>query len=442
MKKLIQLLILAFVSHISMAQTVDYKIKYNTSSCKYEAYAVSNSSFGTTLSGSALFTVVVPGGMTNGALSSVSTVTPASGTWSLINEANTSGADYYAVALSAFGTYSSLSSGDSMLLFTFSLNNTVCASNVRPWVSSDPSDPESAGDDYTNAFTMSFANRYNGNKPSDATLTNPSITSLVPNCSSTAAGINMTASAAGIAASCGSLTYSWTGPNSFTASTEDISVPVNASSVGTYDVTVSDNFGCEATSSLLLDSNNCFVGPVPVTLLAFDGVRVNNVNKLYWSTATEINNSHFEIERKMEDGEFEYIGRVNSLAPGGNSDSKLFYSFDDPTVQQSNVTVYYRLEQVDFDNTTEYHGPVVIEIDAPSTVTMFPNPANSVVNISGLERQHDYELQVFDMVGKLVITSNLEVPSINVSHLAKGVYTFMVTNESGIQDVQKIIIEK
>jgi hypothetical protein len=449
MKKFITTVIVALMCHISYGQkptSINYKISYNSSSCKYEAYMHVNAvTSGLAFPGSAQFTIVVPASMSSNAVTSVVSKNPSTSGWSNGGSASSSSNDFYSIiynpqAGAAYPT--GLSAGDSVLLFDFSLNNDVCASNVRPWSSSDPSSPGTSSGNFANGINISFAPVYSGNEASNAPVAAPSINSLSPNCSSSSKGIALSASGNGIGASCGTLSYAWTGPNSFTATTANISVLDSNISIGQYNVMVTDAFGCAVSDSITIDSSNCFTLPVPVSLMSFDGHRINNVNKLFWTTANEVNNQHFIVERKIGDGEFEPIGTVESLAPGGNSKSVLNYSFNDYDVMTPNVTVLYMLKQVDFDQEFEYYGPVRINTDENLAITAYPNPAIDIVNIAGLNDEFDYTVKVYDLVGKVLIDSPISAnePVIDVGFLSTGVYNVVVTTNSGIELSTKVII--
>lgn len=87
---------------------------------------------------------------------------------------------------------------------------------------------------------------------------------------------------------------------------------------------------------------------LPITLIDFYGDKVGNDNILHWTTATEINNWKFVIEKSSSsDFSWEVIGEV----PGaGNSNTNRSYAFSDKNAQGLN---YYRLTQVDFDGKKE-----------------------------------------------------------------------------------------
>jgi hypothetical protein len=446
MKKLFIFLFLIIAGYSANAQNFDYKIRYDTASCKYQAYAVANAVLASKYAFGAQFTIVVPASMANSAVTGITTVSPGgTSSWSLNTVAyNSASNDYYPVALSAAGTYPAVASGDSILLFSFELNNTVCASNVRPWNSTTDA-ATIGGNSYANSLQMltSPTEQYAGNDATDADLTDPTISSLVANCQSSLHGINLTASLQGNAASnCGTTSYSWTGPNGFTATTQNITVADNANSVGSYTATVTDNFGCSTSSSLTLDSTNCFIAPVPVTMLYFTGERVNGVNKLNWSTASELNNSHFILERRINDGVFEYLDEVKSSAANGNSNSILKYAYDDANVHTKGATVYYTLTQVDYDGTRETFGPVKINIDAPGNIVVYPNPATDHIYVQGLSIEDDNTIDVFDALGKIVLTQdtdNLET-DLDVTGLNHGLYTIRVSSQRGVLSSYKVVI--
>jgi hypothetical protein len=70
---------------------------------------------------------------------------------------------------------------------------------------------------------------------------------------------------------------------------------------------------------------------------------------LAWSTAAEINNEKFEVERSIDGEHFEYAGTIKGK---GNSVKISNYRFIDPI--NSNNEWFYRIKQIDFDGKFEY----------------------------------------------------------------------------------------
>jgi hypothetical protein len=95
--------------------------------------------------------------------------------------------------------------------------------------------------------------------------------------------------------------------------------------------------------------------PLPVELMSFDGISNGANNILLWSTATETNCSHFNIE-KSEDGEnWKNVGTINGSE---NSTKKIDYEMTDYSVDRQ--INYYRLSQYDFNGVYERFGPISI----------------------------------------------------------------------------------
>jgi hypothetical protein len=126
---------------------------------------------------------------------------------------------------------------------------------------------------------------------------------------------------------------------------------------------------------------------VPVELTTFTASVLQNEKavQLNWTTATEINNSGFEIlrgvypernQRTQNDNEWKTIGFV----PGfGTTTEPKSYSFIDDNVT---TRVYkYRLKQIDFDGSFEYSNEIDVEVDfTPEEFVLYqnyPNPFNS-----------------------------------------------------------------
>src|SRR4030065_2153762 len=97
---------------------------------------------------------------------------------------------------------------------------------------------------------------------------------------------------------------------------------------------------------------------VPVEMLAFTASVNNSKVQLLWSTASELNNMGFEIERSIANQDnFVTVGFVEGK---GSSTEINYYSFTDhPQVNGVNP-LYYRLKQLDFDGTVSYSDGVNI----------------------------------------------------------------------------------
>jgi len=172
---------------------------------------------------------------------------------------------------------------------------------------------------------------------------------------------------------------------------------------------------------------------VPVELLAFTA-SVNNSNvQLLWSTASELNNMGFEIERSI-DGQDNFV-TVGFVEGKGSSTEINYYSFTDhPQVNGVNQ-LYYRLKQVDFDGTFSYSDVVNVSYDVPAEFVLsqnFPNPFNPSTRINYFVPQESFvSIKVYDFLGREVLTLVNEAKStgsyeivFDASNLPSGTYFY------------------
>jgi photosystem II stability/assembly factor-like uncharacterized protein len=183
---------------------------------------------------------------------------------------------------------------------------------------------------------------------------------------------------------------------------------------------------------------------VPVELTAFSANIKNNKVVLSWQTATETNNSGFEIERKNAGSAWKNIAFV----PGkGTTSDASSYSYED--ADYGTGKVYYRLKQVDYDGTFEYSNTV--ELDAVSPVKFelsqnYPNPFNPVTSIKyAVPQKENVTLKVYNVLGKeiAVLVNGVQEAGnysvkFNASEYSSGVYFYELT--SGANRVSKKMI--
>lgn len=168
--------------------------------------------------------------------------------------------------------------------------------------------------------------------------------------------------------------------------------------------------------------------PLPVDLTFFTA-KWHDIDKnmvaLNWQTASEINNSHFEIERSFNGVDFEAIGVVNG---NGTTYKISTYEFlDDLSVANGLAnTVYYRLKQVDFDGKFDYSEIRVLSSEAEGlhTFNIWPNPANTGwVQFSSVGNYAVYSLQ------GVLLKQIQNQSSLDISDFDAG--TYIIRSESG-----------
>lgn len=176
--------------------------------------------------------------------------------------------------------------------------------------------------------------------------------------------------------------------------------------------------------------------PVPVTLIQFDvKIGINNSAEIYWSTAAELNNAGFEVERSIDGSTWDFIASVNGA---GNSNRIINYSTLDrkPIFGES----FYRLKQIDYDRTITYYNPVTFNFSefVSDIIQVYPNPSSTKITIVSKDLITD-NLKISSLLGEdltpnVTITSENGAKSIvmDISHLLPGTYIVSFKNNQSL----------
>ncbi len=179
---------------------------------------------------------------------------------------------------------------------------------------------------------------------------------------------------------------------------------------------------------------NLQAGFVPVELTSFTGAFVGIDAQLKWSTATELNNKGFEIQRSIDNSEFAAIAFVNGH---GTTTEQKQYSFYDRNLE-SGVNYSYRLKQVDFDGSFEYSQVINLGSALPLEFALeqnYPNPFNPTTTIEySVPVKSNVTLDVYNLIGQKVMTmvrseigAGKHSTPLNASSFTSGIYFFKLT---------------
>jgi len=190
---------------------------------------------------------------------------------------------------------------------------------------------------------------------------------------------------------------------------------------------------------------------LPVELKSFTAQASGNNVNLNWSTATEVNNLGFEIQKKVAD-EFIAIGFINGK---GTTTEVQNYSFSDNDLQTGSYS--YRLKQVDLTGSFEYSSEVNVDVTGPQYFALnqnYPNPFNPSTRIEfNLASESKVTLKVFNLLGEEVATllngnlvSGKHFIDFKAQNLNSGMYIYRL-DASGIDgsvysDIKKMTLIK
>ncbi len=183
--------------------------------------------------------------------------------------------------------------------------------------------------------------------------------------------------------------------------------------------------------------------PLPVQLSSFTSNLDGRNVILKWKTNSEINNSGFEIERRINEiGEWTKLSFINGA---GNSNSLKSYSFTDCKLETGKYN--YRLKQIDFNgNYTYYTLSSSVDVGVPQKYSIsqnYPNPFNPTTKIDyDLPFDSKVLITIYDITGREIKRlMNNEVKQagyhtlvFNGGNISSGVYFYRMAAEGNGQN--------
>jgi hypothetical protein len=224
----------------------------------------------------------------------------------------------------------------------------------------------------------------------------------------------------------------------------------NAWNDSTYTLSTSKNTltktGVAGRKEFIIVSTDA--APLPITLISFTATAKINEVLLAWTSANEINNDHYTLERSADGLTFEKVAEEQGAF---NSSTLNNYSYTDH--QPLSGTSFYRLSQTDLNGNTEIFKSVQVYIKGSEQIfelqSVFPNSFSETVNVS-LKCGNSQQLisKIYSVDGKeqtsesFVASAGSQVFNIESSNaLANGTYFLVISNTLG-QSVKTTIIKR
>ena len=215
----------------------------------------------------------------------------------------------------------------------------------------------------------------------------------------------------------------------------------------TYCVLAYNQYGNSDTST-----TTTITIPIPVELTSFSAISDGNDVVLNWSTATELNNHIFEIQRRTGNQEFYTIGYQEGH---GTTTEPQNYTYTDKNLERGKY--FYRLKQIDFLGTYQYSDEKEVDVTGILKFALeqnYPNPFNPSTKIKFeipdqvRNDRNLVTLKVYDVLGNEVATLvNEEKPAgeyeveFDASSLPSGVYFYHLKAGSFIETKKMIFLK-
>lgn len=186
------------------------------------------------------------------------------------------------------------------------------------------------------------------------------------------------------------------------------------------------------------------VTPLPVELISFTGMAENDYNHLSWTTATEINNDYFTLERSTDGVNFDPVARI---AGAGNSTQVHEYAYND--MFPADGYNYYRLKQTDYNGQSSYSNIVSLEFHLGhiSVENVRPNPTSGAVDFDfSSPEETEIHYIITDVTGRVIVDERKTVKAgrttmaTAIEAEGAGVYSLKVIEEKhGFISVTRIV---
>ncbi|MFT3980739.1 MAG: T9SS type A sorting domain-containing protein [Ferruginibacter sp.] len=165
---------------------------------------------------------------------------------------------------------------------------------------------------------------------------------------------------------------------------------------------------------------------LPLRFLAVTAAASGNDVLVNWTTADEINTSHFIIEYSSNGTAFTGVGNVTAA----NTPGTHHYSFNHTDAPAG--MLYYRIRQVDADGTFSYSNIVRVNIRPLQRIAVYPNPATNEIGLLQITAQDIRLAEIITADGKTVQQfSRPSASKWNIQQLPAALYRLRITRMNG-----------
>jgi hypothetical protein len=181
-------------------------------------------------------------------------------------------------------------------------------------------------------------------------------------------------------------------------------------------------------------------GALPVVLKSFDAKKQDNKVVINWETTSETNNDYFVVERSENARTWTPLATVK-----GSATTLALQQYKTTDEQPLPGINYYRLKQVDFDQTTTYSRMASVDMGEFKITGLWPNPVSDILNIKLDQSFEQGEYEITDVNGKVIRKrqklSTFNPARIPVESLPVGIYILKIKTRDGASQSGKFVKE-
>jgi photosystem II stability/assembly factor-like uncharacterized protein len=218
---------------------------------------------------------------------------------------------------------------------------------------------------------------------------------------------------------------------------------------GNYSYTIFNSYNIGWATQFYTNNFYKYIGPppLPVELTSFTATANGSEVALNWSTASEINNLGFEIQRSFEGNDFVTVGVVYGK---GTTTERQDYSYSDKNLADGKYS--YRLKQIDFNGSYKYSDVIEVEFRVFNSYLLeqnYPNPFNPATTIGfGVQEKSNVKITILNSIGEevAVVLNEEKEPGyhqieFNAANLPSGVYLYRIEAGNYINTKKMILLK-
>lgn len=182
---------------------------------------------------------------------------------------------------------------------------------------------------------------------------------------------------------------------------------------------------------------------LPIELHSFSAKAAHKKVKINWTTATEINNDKFIVEKSSDGKNFEYLTEVE-----GAGNSKELNAYEVVDTKPFKGDSYYRLKQIDFNGKSEVFGPVAVRTEDAGlnieTWAKSSDAGNTTLRIYANEST-EVTLSIRDLSGRTIVSEKIKLTAgyqnytLNNPLLSTGLHVVQLSSDSEVVS-RKIVL--
>ena len=196
----------------------------------------------------------------------------------------------------------------------------------------------------------------------------------------------------------------------------------------------------DVTYQIFSGDNGGACSMLPVTLTSFNARKISDqdIVKLDWTTASEINNDYFAIQHSLDGITY---NEIDFIAGAGSSMIENKYQYTHRTPAKGSN--YYRLTQVDFNRRSSHSEVLVVDIAKAELFSLQPTIAKAEITLSFDKKlSPNTTVEVYDLAGRSVFQDQINKPEINwtlkVADFQNGHYFVRIQNAGQVQTARFI----